>query len=409
MLADSNRVFVTAPGGTKVRIGGFTASDIRVFDVSDPGAVVELEGTVTGGNGQFGIEITTEGGGAKKLFAVLNSSSENAAHLKSNVPSRLASFAGRGNLFVLTHSTLTEALRPLLEQRRRDGWRVVVADVEDVYDEYSFGHKTPEAVREWLRAMEKKSRTISYLLLAGDGSYDPRNYLGFGDADLVPAKSIDTSVAETASDDWFADFDGDGVSEMAVGSLPARTAAEATAMVTKILAYERGSGGQGATLISDFNDTFDFLGTSNKVKGFLPQSTAVDMIISGQTPDVRARLLESLNKGPKLVNYAGHGSVDLWRGNIFTSADALSLTSSGKVSVYLDHDVPQWLLSRPKHRQSRRVSAEGPRWSGRCVGLIRLHGSDGSGRTGRGDGQDALREKRNNPGTSDSHRQNGNR
>ena len=59
------------------------------------------------------------------------------------------------------------------------------------------------------------------------------------------------------------------------------------------------------------------------------------MIISGQTPDVRARLLESLNKGPKLVNYAGHGSVDLWRGNIFTSADALSLTSSGKVSVYL--------------------------------------------------------------------------
>ena len=42
--------------------------------------------------------------------------------------------------------------------------------------------------------------------------------------DLVPAKSIDTAVAETASDDWFADFDGDGVSEMAVGRLPARTA-----------------------------------------------------------------------------------------------------------------------------------------------------------------------------------------
>ena len=73
-VADSNRVFVTAPGGTKIRIGGFTASDIRVFDVSNPGAVVELDGTVTGGNGQFGIEISTEGGGAKKLFAVLNSS-----------------------------------------------------------------------------------------------------------------------------------------------------------------------------------------------------------------------------------------------------------------------------------------------------------------------------------------------
>ena len=122
---------------------------------------------------------------------------------------------------------------------------------------------------------------------------------------------------------------------MAVGRLPARTAAEASAMVTKILSYERGSSGQGATLISDYNDTYNFLGTSNKVKGFLPESTAVDMIISGQTPDVRGRLLESLNKGPKLVNYAGHGSVDLWRFNIFTSADALSLTSSGKVGIYL--------------------------------------------------------------------------
>ena len=70
---------------------------------------------------------------------------------------------------------------------------MVVADVEDVYDEYSFGHKNPEAMREWLRAMNTKSRTLSYLLIAGDGSFDPRNYLGFGDRDLVPAKSIDTS------------------------------------------------------------------------------------------------------------------------------------------------------------------------------------------------------------------------
>ena len=119
------------------------------------------------------------------------------------------------------------------------------------------------------------------------------------------------------------------------GGCPRGLLRKLSAMVTKILAYQRGSSGQGATLISDFNDTYNFLGTSNTVKGFLPQSTAVDMIISGQTADVRGQLLESLNKGPKLVNYAGHGSVDLWRGNIFTSADAFALTSSGKVGVYL--------------------------------------------------------------------------
>ena len=47
-LADSNRLFASVPGGARVSIGGFTVNDIRVFDISDPNAVIELEGVVTG-------------------------------------------------------------------------------------------------------------------------------------------------------------------------------------------------------------------------------------------------------------------------------------------------------------------------------------------------------------------------
>jgi hypothetical protein len=96
-MADSNRAFVTAPGGTKLKIGGFTSSDIRVFDVGDPKAVVELVGTVTGGNGDFGVEIATAGGSAKKLLAVTSSSIQTAASVKPNAASQLSSLAGRGN------------------------------------------------------------------------------------------------------------------------------------------------------------------------------------------------------------------------------------------------------------------------------------------------------------------------
>lgn len=334
-VADSNRIFFSAPGGTTVRISGFTSSDVRVFDVGDPKSVTEYAATVSGTNGAFEAQFVTSGGGAKKLLAVSSANAQSPALVKANIASQLGSFAGRANFFVLTHASLSDAIRPLVDQRKRDGWKIVTADVEDVYDEYSFGHKTPEAVREWLRAMEKKSRGMNYLLVTGDGSYDPRNYLGFGKFDLVPTKMIDTAAAETASDEWLADFDGDGVAEMAIGRLPARTPEQASAMVAKILSWDRGASGQGATLISDFNDTFNFLGTSNKVKDAIPATTAVDMIISGQTPDVRARLLESINKGPRLVNYAGHGSVDLWRGNILTSADAVGLTSAGKASIFL--------------------------------------------------------------------------
>ena len=45
------------------------------------------------------------------------------------------------------------------------------------------------------------------MLLAGDASYDPKNYTGQGYNDLVPTKLLDTALLETASDDWLADFE----------------------------------------------------------------------------------------------------------------------------------------------------------------------------------------------------------
>ncbi len=41
----------------------------------------------------------------------------------------------------------------------------------------------------------------------------------------------------------------------------------------------------------------------------------------------KSDLVDSLNQGQLLVNYMGHGSVQIWRGNFFTSSDALALTN----------------------------------------------------------------------------------
>ncbi|MGH7165861.1 MAG: C25 family cysteine peptidase, partial [Nitrospiraceae bacterium] len=38
-------------------------------------------------------------------------------------------------------------------------------------------------------------------------------------------------------------------------------------------------------------------------------------------------LLAALNSGAWLVNYLGHGSVEVWRGEVFTSLDAGTLTN----------------------------------------------------------------------------------
>ena len=64
-------------------------------------------------------------------------------------------------------------------------------------------------------------RLPRFVLFAGDSSYDPKNYLGYGDSDLVPTKLYDSAYMEAASDDWFVDFQGTGLPEIASGRLVA--------------------------------------------------------------------------------------------------------------------------------------------------------------------------------------------
>jgi len=63
----------------------------------------------------------------------------------------------------------------------------------------------------------------------------------------------------------------------------------------------------------------------------------VDEVDRGKDGDVMARmqLLEGLNRGPALVNYMGHGSVDLWNGSLLRSADVASLTNKQSLSLFV--------------------------------------------------------------------------
>ena len=51
---------------------------------------------------------------------------------------------------------------------------------------------------------------------------------GIGSYDFVPTKLVATTFIKSASDDWFADFNGTGIPTMAIGRIPARTAAQAS-------------------------------------------------------------------------------------------------------------------------------------------------------------------------------------
>jgi hypothetical protein len=333
--ADSDSLRFTASGGQQLFIDGFSSSQVRVVDVTDPGVVRELVGQVRVQGSGYAVQFGVPGSGQKTLLAFAGGQVKSAAAIVVNQTSRWYQAGNGADLVMITQESFLKSLQPLKALRETQGLGVAVVDVEDLYDEFSFGNKSPQALRDFLlRVKTNWQKSPRFVLLVGDASVDPRNYLGLGDFDLVPTKLIDTDVLETASDDWFVDFGGDGLPKMAVGRLPVRTVDEAQTVISKIVGYEQSALRMAdVLLVADMKggeEDYDFEGASSGVQALLPGGLTVRRVYRSQFTDdsqVHAELLADLNQGPLLVNYLGHGSQEIWRGDIFTSDDAAALTN----------------------------------------------------------------------------------
>ena len=229
--ADNNALAFSVDSEATKQITGFTSDDIRVIDITDPHNVIDLTQTVevsSAGDGSYNIALQVQGASFRRAHTLLvfaDSTAASAAVVKENDASSWWSQTAGADYVMIGTKELLPSLEPLAQFRRNQGLVVNVVDVEDLYDEYSFGRHTPQAIRDYLEtALTSWTRQPRFVLLGGDASYDPKNYLGQGANDLVPTRLIDTSLTETASDDWLADFSGDGIADLAVGRLPVRTA-----------------------------------------------------------------------------------------------------------------------------------------------------------------------------------------
>ena len=234
-----------------------------------PDAVREVNGLVKAQDCGFAVTLTVPGSWPRSLLAFTPAQAKPVAGITSNQPSRWHQPGHGADLVIISHGDFLASIEPPEGAAAESGAAVAVVDVEDLYDEFSDGQKTPYAVRDFLSyAAAQWSPAPRFVLFVGNASLDPKNYLGFGDSDFVPTKLIDTQRMETASDDWFADRGGDGLPELAVGRLPVRTTQEAERVVAKILSYDQASGGgSGVLLVSGANDGFDFEGANDQRYG----------------------------------------------------------------------------------------------------------------------------------------------
>jgi hypothetical protein len=291
----------TAPGGTRVRVDGLGGQQFVAFDVTHPAAPLQLatEGDV----------VDVPGAGSRAV--AVTSRLLTPAAVESNTPSRLHA-TQPGAIVMIAPRAFLPALAPLAA--RRGG--AVLAAVEDVYDELSFGAKDPGAIRAF--ADQTRPRAV---LLAGDGSYDPRDYVGGGAADVIPVKLVDTALQRVPSDAWFTDFDDDGIANIAIGRLPARTPSELQAMVAKIVAYETGAAPTGDVVFVSGSGTFDEQRPAIATKH-------IDVDTEGVVA-ARQDLLQSWAEGAGIIDFMGHGSVELWETASFFARDDAALAGDG--------------------------------------------------------------------------------
>lgn len=326
---------VSLAAGQNVRVDGLRKGLVRVWDISNPGQPRGIQVDSTGNSGRFFLYLPATAMD-RRLLAIDSAAVPLVpAGIQSNHDSRLNADQV-GQLLVIAPRDLQGALTPLLERRQAEGINSTVVDIEDVYDEFSYGVHSSNALKAYLSYLHSSSgNQPSYVLLVGDSSFDPRNYLHQGENDLVPTRLVDTEFMETASDDWFVDFDNDTNPDVAIGRFPVRTPQEVSTVVGKIITYEtmQAEPQRRAVMVADT----EFVISSQLVTASLPSGTVATSIERGSDTDsmLRQRLLDGLNSGPAIVNFTGHGQMGYWTGGgLFTVDDPATLTNE-RPSVYI--------------------------------------------------------------------------
>lgn len=247
---------------------------------------------------------------------------------------------GAADFIIVTHPLFleqAERLKALHEEV--DGMIVHVATTDQIYNEFGSGIADPTAIRDFVRMIYYRSPAapkLKYLLLFGDGSYDPKHRTG-ENQNMVPtfeSKNSHWYAGSFVTDDYFGLMD-DGEGKESVGSIdlgigrfPVVTQRQATDMVDKVENYMHlTSRTQGAWrnqlcfMADDGNgnlhvsqaDTILVRDIRRKnrdvnINKIYIDAYPLESTANGNTfPQANKAFNDQMQEGVLIVNYTGHG------------------------------------------------------------------------------------------------------
>ena len=319
-------------------ISGFTDPNVTLWEVTDPDnpKIVKIE-KINDGSVKFDIADT----GPHTFMAFSDRGVFKPAQIAPAPPPLTAPEEG-ADYIVIAHPSLVDAIQPLVTYRESQGLRTVVVTTDQIYLRFNNGMQSPDAITAFLRwAVETwPAPKPRFVLLAGDASYDPLNYLDAPYKNLVPGVFVSTiEMGETISDNAMADINGDGWQDLAIGRFPAQTPEEIKAMVDKTIAFEtarpEGRWINQMLFVADDDDPY-FNKFNEEHIAMLPDAFSPENLVIAPGQDTRGELLRKLNQGRGLVSYMGHGAIDIWaQEEIFKNADVPKLQQDGRLGIFL--------------------------------------------------------------------------
>lgn len=335
-VASQNRLSFYTTSYRSATVSGFSSANIRAFDLMYPDSPRLLANlAVTNNSGNYSLKFPTHRGRA--VFATEDSGILAADSIVANTPSTLSTTAHNANLLIVSYKDWMTQANDWANYRRGQGMTVEVVNIEDVFDEFSYGSVSTAGMTQFFNYAKTNWQTPpNYVLLLGDTSYDLRNYENREFQNFIPSKLVDTIYQETGSDEAICDFDNDGLSEIAIGRIPARNAADVTQGLNKVMTFEANVAtalSRGGLFPSDLPNGYDFDGLNRRVADQLPANVPKTFINRGDA-DAHTVLINELNAGKYAVNYSGHGSTGAWQSNFLTLGDATALTNAPNYSIF---------------------------------------------------------------------------
>ncbi len=243
-------------------------------------------------------------------------------------PSRIADYnrpaiaepTGGVDYVLITRPALRTSAEAYASYRRTSGYRVLVVDQQDLFDQFDGGRQRPIAIRRFLYATQAWTTPPRYVLFWGDA------LLPFKGKSLEPWEVI--SFGNSVSDGWYGmQFNGptDWSEIAAIGRVPVRSNAEGDQFLAKMQRYEsspparwpkRGlfvSGGYSAGEVSTLASYSSAWATTSATGQARLDTT---QIVKRNLEKVDARYLKpierQINEGIGWFSFFGHSSPQTW-------------------------------------------------------------------------------------------------